>query len=93
MHIKKDHNLWNYINFLVHLKMKDETEFTGTESYCAELLATDDINWIPLHKSIVLGSQSKNEEKRIQDYLNERIIDLEGQVKEMIKLVKNSKKD
>lgn len=32
-HISKDHNLWFYVYYIVHLQSKDPTEFTGIESY------------------------------------------------------------
>lgn len=32
-HIEKEHNMWNYVYFLVLLEVKDKTEFTGPESY------------------------------------------------------------
>ena len=35
-HIAQDHNVWQYLYFLVHLKCKDPTEFNGIESYCAD---------------------------------------------------------
>ena len=32
-HITHDHNMWHYLYFIVHLRTKDTTEFTGPESY------------------------------------------------------------
>jgi len=32
-HIESEHNVWNYLYFIVHLLTKDTTEFTGPESY------------------------------------------------------------
>ena len=32
-HLKKEHNMWDYLKFIVLLKVKDPTEFTGPESY------------------------------------------------------------
>ncbi len=32
-HIQNEHNVWNYLYFIVHLLTKDTTEFTGPESY------------------------------------------------------------
>ena len=36
-HIAKDHNLWFYVFYIVHLEFKDPTEMTGIESYVKEL--------------------------------------------------------
>ncbi len=35
-HIDKDHNLWQYVYYIVHMQMKDPTEYTGIESYVQE---------------------------------------------------------
>jgi hypothetical protein len=32
-HVKSEHNMWNYCYFLILIKVKDKTEFTGPESY------------------------------------------------------------
>lgn len=32
-HIKSEHNMWHYLYFIVLVKVKDPTEFTGPESY------------------------------------------------------------
>lgn len=53
-HIRRDHNLWNYLYFMYILKRKDPTEFNGIESYVAAKLADEDISWIPLKSSISL---------------------------------------
>jgi len=31
-HIMKDHNLWNYVYYMVHLNSKDDSDYTGIES-------------------------------------------------------------
>uniref|UniRef100_A0A183CC87 Inositol 1,4,5-trisphosphate receptor n=1 Tax=Globodera pallida TaxID=36090 RepID=A0A183CC87_GLOPA len=35
-HSEREHNLWHYLHFIVWLQVKDETEFTGPESYVAK---------------------------------------------------------
>ena len=37
-HVKREHNMWNYLYFMVLLKTKDPTEFTGSECYVAKAL-------------------------------------------------------
>ena len=32
-HIKNEHNMWDYIFFLIYLKNKDPNEYTGIERY------------------------------------------------------------
>jgi len=37
-HIKVEHNMWHYLNFIVLVKVKKSTEFTGPESYVSEMV-------------------------------------------------------
>ncbi|VDK40755.1 unnamed protein product [Cylicostephanus goldi] len=37
-HQAEEHNLWHYLYFIVWLQIKDETEFTGPESYVAQCI-------------------------------------------------------
>lgn len=53
-HTEKDHYLWNYVYFIIHLKQKDPSDFNGTESYINTLLDNEAMDWFPQHKSIRL---------------------------------------
>jgi len=55
-HIKKEHNLWQYVFYIIHLNTKDTTEFNGIESFVAAKLVEDDISWFPFNKAIALES-------------------------------------
>jgi inositol 1,4,5-triphosphate receptor type 1 len=37
-HIRKVHNMWNYVYFMVLINVKDSTEYTGPESYVHEMI-------------------------------------------------------
>lgn len=41
-HIKSEHNMWHYLYFLVLVKVKDPTEYTGPESYVAQMIVVSD---------------------------------------------------
>ena len=41
-HIKKEHCLWHYLYFIVHIKTKESTEFTGPESYVSDMIS---VSW------------------------------------------------
>jgi hypothetical protein len=66
-HYKDDHNMWNYIYFLVHLELTDKTEYNGPEAYVAGRLDPNkenpdtgqcgdpyDVDWFPKREAIVL---------------------------------------
>jgi len=50
-HKNKAHYIWNYLSFIQYLKAKDETEYTGVESYVSELLERSSLAWVPVRTS------------------------------------------
>jgi hypothetical protein len=93
-HIAEDHNVWQYLYFLVHLQEKDSTEYNGTESYCHKMIAIEDISWIPLHRALCLKStELKPEEAPLELELKGKIDEMERQMKEMAKIIRSLKKD
>ncbi|RLW01833.1 hypothetical protein DV515_00007631 [Chloebia gouldiae] len=42
-HIKAEHNMWHYLYFIVLVKVKDPTEYTGPESYVAQMIVKKNI--------------------------------------------------
>lgn len=43
-HIKSEHNMWHYLYFLVLVRVKDPTEYTGPESYVAQMIVVSRSN-------------------------------------------------
>ena len=43
-HTRMEHNMWHYLYFIVLIKVKDPTEFTGPESYVHEMVKVADID-------------------------------------------------
>jgi len=37
-HCKTEHNMWHYLFFIILVKVKDPTEFTGPESYVYSMI-------------------------------------------------------
>ena len=60
IHIKEDHNLWNYLFFIGYLKNKDQTEFTGIESYVIDQIQAGEINWFPKFKCLCMTGSDEN---------------------------------
>jgi len=53
-HIKKEHNMWNYLFFMIHLYHKPKTEYTGSEQYVSNSVEEQDISFFPILRSITL---------------------------------------
>jgi hypothetical protein len=51
-HIRKVHNMWNYVYFMVLIHVKDPTEYTGPESYVHEMIEVCLFNFFLIKESI-----------------------------------------
>ncbi|XP_071054904.1 inositol 1,4,5-trisphosphate receptor isoform X3 [Onthophagus taurus] len=55
-HIKGEHNMWHYLHFIVLIKVKDPTEFTGPESYVSSMVKASNLEWFPRKRAMSLAS-------------------------------------
>ena len=74
-HVDNDHNMWQYLYFIVYLKDLNPEDYNGPESYVADMLGApsfdkdkDSVNvkWMPNKKSLVLekeGSEGDSDNK------------------------------
>ncbi|XP_043281017.1 inositol 1,4,5-trisphosphate receptor isoform X5 [Venturia canescens] len=46
-HVKHEHNMWHFLYFIVLVKVKDPTEFTGPESYVYAMVKDRNLDWFP----------------------------------------------
>ncbi|XP_078369527.1 inositol 1,4,5-trisphosphate receptor-like isoform X2 [Oculina patagonica] len=72
-HINSEHNMWHYLYFIVLLKVKDTTEFTGPESYVSQMVKEHDLEWFPRMRAMSLaideGESEQNEMRSLQEKL------------------------
>ncbi|KAM9483267.1 inositol 1,4,5-trisphosphate-gated calcium channel ITPR1 isoform 1-T1 [Clarias gariepinus] len=72
-HIKEEHNLWHYLYFIVLVRVKDSTEYTGPESYVAQMIKEHNLDWFPRMRAMSLVSSDsegeQNELRSLQDKL------------------------
>lgn len=83
-HCKHAHNIWNYVKFMAYLREKDPTEYTGPESYVAQLLADEDTSWIPQFTSISL-CEAGIDKAGAQQQQSEDVASLKAQLAELMK--------
>eukprot|EP00966_Prymnesium_polylepis_P122920 2842194-Prymnesium_polylepis.1 len=77
-HRKIEHNVWHYLNFIIHIRLKDHTELTGPESYVKEKVEEQDLSFFPiLRTSSIIFEDVSNE------VLQERIEMVSRQLAEM----------
>ncbi|KAI9249172.1 hypothetical protein BDA99DRAFT_575816 [Phascolomyces articulosus] len=65
-HVKHDHNIWQYLFFLVHLKTKDRTEYTGPESYVSECLKEANYSFFPVNRALCLKQGESDDGERLE---------------------------
>uniref|UniRef100_A0A3Q4HW68 Inositol 1,4,5-trisphosphate receptor n=1 Tax=Neolamprologus brichardi TaxID=32507 RepID=A0A3Q4HW68_NEOBR len=81
-HIKEEHNMWHYLFFIVLVKVKDSTEYTGPESYVAEMIKEHNLDWFPRMRAMSLvSSDSEGEQNEIRN--------LQEKLESTMKLVTN----
>jgi hypothetical protein len=62
-HIKQDHNMWNYLNMIVHVREKDLTEHNGWEGYIAQMMQVKDLSFFPRNQAISLSRMKAREQE------------------------------
>ncbi|XP_048873415.1 inositol 1,4,5-trisphosphate receptor type 1 isoform X6 [Brienomyrus brachyistius] len=81
-HIKEEHNMWHYLYFIVLVKVKDSTEYTGPESYVAEMIKEHNLDWFPRMRAMSLvSSDAEGEQNEIRN--------LQEKLESTMKLVSN----
>uniref|UniRef100_A0A8C3VJG6 Inositol 1,4,5-trisphosphate receptor n=1 Tax=Catharus ustulatus TaxID=91951 RepID=A0A8C3VJG6_CATUS len=96
-HIKEEHNMWHYLCFIVLVKVKDSTEYTGPESYVAEMIKERNLDWFPRMRAMSLVSSDsegeQNELRNLQEKLESTmklVTNLSGQLSELKDQVRSS---
>nr|XP_015202835.1 PREDICTED: inositol 1,4,5-trisphosphate receptor type 1 isoform X14 [Lepisosteus oculatus] len=89
-HIKEEHNMWHYLFFIVLVRVKDSTEYTGPESYVAEMIKEHNLDWFPRMRAMSLVSSDaegeQNEIRNLQEKLESTmklVSNLSGQLTEL----------
>ena len=82
--------MWDYLYFLVYLRHKEETEYSGVESYVAECQIKENLEWLPTKMSMCLehDAEAQTSVPQLIEHANEELRqDLSGQIKELKEMV------
>ncbi|XP_035763053.1 inositol 1,4,5-trisphosphate receptor type 2 [Neolamprologus brichardi] len=89
-HIKSEHNMWHYLYFMVLVRVKDPTEYTGPESYVNKMIAEKNLDWFPRMRAMSLvsseGDNEQNEMRSLQEKMENTanlVAQLSGQLAEL----------
>jgi len=72
-HVKRDHNMWQYLFYFLHLSQKSETEYTAQESYVDELVKQDSIAFFPINQAMSIPSETEVEQLELIDEKIEKL--------------------
>lgn len=78
-HVAYDHNMWAYVNFLVHIRLKEKTELTGLESDVWAKIVESNTSFFPLHKALCVEGHDVEEEREKQEAeerMNRLLVDM-----------------
>ncbi|BFZ08220.1 hypothetical protein BsWGS_11262 [Bradybaena similaris] len=89
-HVKHEHNMWHYLYFIVLVRVKDPTEFTGPESYVDAMIKERNLEWFPRMRAMSLAAEDsegeQNEIRSLQQQLDQTtklVQKLSGQLTEL----------
>ena len=68
-HIRSEHNMWHYLYFIVLVRVKNPTEFTGPESYVFKMIQERNLEWFPRMRALSLDSE-RNESMNDESHGN-----------------------
>ncbi|VDD89339.1 unnamed protein product [Enterobius vermicularis] len=82
-HRENEHNLYHYLYFIVWLQIKDETEFTGPESYVAQCIKDRNNDWFPRMQAMSLAEDDQETE------LPEKKSDVKDMIESLLNIIKS----
>ena len=79
-HVKYEHNLWNYVYFMLHIRFKSSLNHNGTESYVYKKFWKDDLSWFPMKRAMGLKKKQEEEEDKVIEMVNKKLEEFERKV-------------
>jgi hypothetical protein len=94
IHITADHNMWNYLAFIIYVWEQDKDDDDGLEQYVRRCLESNDISWFPMNRALRLTITNKaedelrlqlgNDMKGLEDHLLDKISSFQSYLNESI---------
>ena len=67
-HVNIKHNVWNYIEYMIKIKLKEENNLNQVNDYVLDKINKRDISWLPTHKELKydnIKDNNSSEDKNI----------------------------
>ena len=56
-HIKEEHNMWQYLYYIVYLRAKDPSLYTGSDQFVMNIIEQEGIGWFPIRRALSVKEQ------------------------------------
>ena len=66
-HYRNDHNVWDYLSFVVFIYEQDKDDDDGLELYVRKLIEQRDISWFPINKAICLTQKDSEDDDQTME--------------------------
>jgi hypothetical protein len=73
-HIKNEHYQWNYLFYMNFVEEKNPSDHTGLESYIANQIIDEEIDWFPNHRAMMLPNEDEEANENLADALGKKIL-------------------
>ena len=83
-HIKNDHYMWNYFNFMIFLWEQDQDDDDGLELYVRKCLEENDLSWFPMNTAMCLQKDDDDGRREGEDEIKSQLVRLGETMEEKI---------
>jgi hypothetical protein len=80
IHVKRDHNMWNYMYFIFLIWEQNRDSDDGMEYYIRSCIESNELGWFPIRKALRLN-QVSSEEDDLRNQMKDTVAALESKLK------------
>ena len=67
VHVNKEHNLWNYVSYMIFVKLSNLHNLNSINSYAREKIDNKDISWLPSYKDLNSLDKEDDDKKNVDE--------------------------
>ena len=67
LHVNKDHNMWNYVSYMIFVKLSNIHDLNSINSYARDKIDNKDISWLPSYKDLINSDNENNKEDETEE--------------------------
>ena len=67
VHVNKEHNLWNYVSYMIFVKLSNVHDLNAINSYARNKIDNKDISWLPSYKDFNEYNKNNKIEEDMDD--------------------------